>query len=557
MSDNIRIIVQKPASPIIKIAPEGTDGIGIASIELISTVGLVKTYRINYTNGNHFDYEVTDGSDANCVWGNITGALSDQTDLKNALDAKADADDVYSKTDTDMLLSGKADASDVYTKSETDDLLDLKANAADVYTQAELDGIFDGIDNALDTKADASDVYTKTQTDNKLADKADADDVYTKAETDALLGDKADADDVYTKSETDTLLSAKANTADLGSLADQDTVDYQTEVTNKPTLGALAGMDSIDYTSNKLTNKPTLGSLADQDTVDYVTEVTNKPTLGTMSAESASDYYNKTATDALLDAKLTAHDGTLSGSVLSFNAESTHAVKALSVAIEPVQSGSGDPAPDNVRPITGWTSAHIYLEDEYDADADPTITIDLNGTIYGGTLNVLTGVLTVNKQILQIDPTWNMGQSATSNPNGTVFVINQSVPYEGWQDYRFGISNMFVMGNGTQATSPANSFWWTSNSSGIRVVYGLPNNGTTTEEFRQFLTDNPTYICGPLAAPLTVQLTANQMPSSFLGQNALWCDTGDSTALIQLVTGNLAYRDALVDNVTDGILTIR
>lgn len=29
------------------------------------------------------------------------------------------------------------------------------------------------------------------------------------------------------------------------------------------------------------------------------------------------------------------------------------------VNIEPVQSGSGDPAPDNVRPITGWTGANI------------------------------------------------------------------------------------------------------------------------------------------------------------------------------------------------------
>lgn len=90
-------------------------------------------------------------------------------------------------------------------------------------------------------------------------------------------------------------LDLKANTADLGDLASQDTVDYDTEVTNKPTLGALAGMDSIDYTSAYLTNTPTLGALADQDTVDYLTEVTNTPTLGTMASkdDAASDnvYY--------------------------------------------------------------------------------------------------------------------------------------------------------------------------------------------------------------------------------------------------------------------------
>ena len=34
-------------------------------------------------------------------------------------------------------------------------------------------------------------------------------------------------------------------------------------------------------------------------------------------------------------------------------------VKALSIGIEPVQSGSGDPSPTNVRPITGWTVANV------------------------------------------------------------------------------------------------------------------------------------------------------------------------------------------------------
>lgn len=39
-------------------------GNGIASIELVSTTGLVKTYRIIFTDGDYFDYQLTDGSDA-------------------------------------------------------------------------------------------------------------------------------------------------------------------------------------------------------------------------------------------------------------------------------------------------------------------------------------------------------------------------------------------------------------------------------------------------------------------------------------------------------------
>ena len=52
---------------------DGADGNGIASIELLSTSGLVKTYRITFDDGDYFDYQVTDGSDASVTiqtsWG--------------------------------------------------------------------------------------------------------------------------------------------------------------------------------------------------------------------------------------------------------------------------------------------------------------------------------------------------------------------------------------------------------------------------------------------------------------------------------------------------------
>ena len=49
----------------------------------------------------------------------------------------------------------------------------------------------------------------------------------------------------------------------------------------------------------------------------------------------------------------------------------TNAAKPLSVvaAFSPVQAGSGDPSPENIRPITGFTGANIYLSPT-DAD-DP------------------------------------------------------------------------------------------------------------------------------------------------------------------------------------------
>lgn len=72
-------------------------------------------------------------------------------------------------------------------------------------------------------------------------------------------------------------------------------------------------------------------------------------------------------------------------------------VTALEAAVTPVQSGSGDPSPSNVRPISGWTGANVYVADEEPvlgdgrnllAISDMTITLPLTqhaiNYTYGG-----------------------------------------------------------------------------------------------------------------------------------------------------------------------------
>lgn len=50
----------------------------------------------------------------------------------------------------------------------------------------------------------------------------------------------------------------------------------------------------------------------------------------------------------------------LSGDIVTFTTSSENAISELKVNIVAVQSGSGDPSPDNERPISGWTGANIY-----------------------------------------------------------------------------------------------------------------------------------------------------------------------------------------------------
>ncbi len=67
-----------------------TDGVSVTGVTLISTVGLDKTYRMSFSNGTYFDYVVSNGAAGATEWGGISGTLSNQTDLQNALNDKQD-----------------------------------------------------------------------------------------------------------------------------------------------------------------------------------------------------------------------------------------------------------------------------------------------------------------------------------------------------------------------------------------------------------------------------------------------------------------------------------
>ena len=81
-----------PQGPTGETGPAGATGNGIVSIAKTGTAGLVDTYTIAFTDGTLTTFTVTNGRDGptSISWGNITGSLSDQTDLQTALNGKAD-----------------------------------------------------------------------------------------------------------------------------------------------------------------------------------------------------------------------------------------------------------------------------------------------------------------------------------------------------------------------------------------------------------------------------------------------------------------------------------
>ena len=510
---------------IIEFTSEGQDGKSVRPMGEWSDTEPYKTLDLVTYQGDSYiaiktvpvgtlptdtEYWMINASNQTTYWGTIAGTLSNQTDLQSALNDKADADAVYTKTETDTLLAAKADADDVYTKTETDNLLSDKADADQVYTKSETDTL-------LSAKADTSTVYTTGQVDTLLSAKADSDDVYTKSQTysktevDNALSSKANAADVYTKTQADNLLSAKANTADLGALADQDSVDYETEVTNKPDFGDMAFEDDAP-SDDKIYGRKNGGWA---EVTGGISNVAWGDITGTLS--------DQTDLQAALLAKAPVILASASGAIASFSDGSPAPVTALTVDIDPVQDlSNGDPSPTNVCPISGWSQAHIYREAEYDADADPQITIDLDGTRYGGTVNVLTGEMTVDRAMITYTGASGENWSYWSGAGGTYSIT------------------IIGMKSGSNLDGIANWLPTVSNTEfGIRfgannnIIYCYSINDkiasvTDTASWKSYLASNNLTVVYPLATPFTVQLTPSQM-QTLLGDNAIWSDTGDTS----------------------------
>ena len=148
------------------------------------------------------------------------------------------------------------------------------------------------------------------------------------------------------------------------------------------------------------------------------------------------------------------------------------------------------------------------------------VTIDLDGTRYGGTLNVLTGELTVNRGIADLgDYSWNVPQtnnymytsgisSLIKKPETNSIVVNL-------------ISDHLVKTDRNHIENALNGIACASNGN---ISVRFPDYPTSPTDFKTAVTGWK--VVYPLATSLTVQLTPAQL-STMLGENNIWADTGN------------------------------
>lgn len=176
---------------------------------------------------------------------------------------------------------------------------------------------------------------------------------------------------------------------------------------------------------------------------------------------------------------------------------------------------------------SGATYKDVQLElgstaTDYEPYQRNDYTTDLGRTVYGGTLDVVSGLLTVDrvKQVINGSTTVGLLRS------GTTSSLIQAIPSAYLKQHEDAVMPIIV--SDCLPTKTSASIWASedvavsSATNGQRIWMRLPNI-TTEADARTYLTSSPLTVVYELATPQTYQLTPQQI-SLLLGTNNVWSD---------------------------------
>jgi len=204
---------------------------------------------------------------------------------------------------------------------------------------------------------------------------------------------------------------------------------------------------------------------------------------------------------------------------------------------------SGATANATVQPMIRPASITDATYEPYTADTYE-VSFGSAGTVYGGTLDVTTGKLTVTRRIIDLG-TFSASYWAVVDAAKGIFRLNLSSTNTG--------GNPRKIYTGTQVDDPGlsdqYSFGLSNNEATIKASlldgqYAFGVNGTLTY-YRNAACSTAAQIASamsgvqfvyPLATPIEVNLTPTEV-RTLLGANNIWSDTGDATVTYRADTG--------------------
>lgn len=240
--------------------------------------------------------------------------------------------------------------------------------------------------------------------------------------------------------------------------------------------------------------------------------VANKPT--TLLGYGITDAYTKEQSDNkyanIIIASASGNPATFTDGAGDFP------VSNLIVNILATQSGSGDPSPTNIRPILVVSECNITANGDV-----KTIDLTSAGNLYGGTLNVSTGLLTITHTL------FNMGSKSWSYNSGRAYFGRN---FSGIKHSSTGAMPKMVCSGYKVVTTRSSEGWTSAPDFTIGQLYNADtvvvkdSRYTNATQFQNAV--NGIYLVYELATPTTTyQLTPEQI-NIIYGSNTISADTG-------------------------------
>ena len=407
------------------VGDKGDTGNGIASIELLSTSGKVKTYRITFTDGDHFDYQVSDGADGSSGIADIVTSWS-------------------------ATLSDTKVPSEKLAKNSLDAKLDNAISSTAVTIASN--------DNILIT--DYSDSNNVKRVSSILASQMKDSNAHTN------IGSSANASQSTINTNIDTALSGKANSSSLSTVA---TTGSYNDLTNKPTIPSISGLEETankvtswsttttdaHYPSEKLVKtsldaKANSSSLSTVATSGSYSDLSNKPSIPSSSSDlsDGSSLVKTSSTTGLLK-----NDGSVDTNsyLTTSSASSTYQTKLVSgtsiktinneslLASGNISVGGGS----SVDIVTAWEStpsdskvaSEKLTKDTLDTKIAKSSTSGLvknDGTIDTSayiTSSAITGMLTTSDVVDNLTSTSSTAPLSAKQGKALNDLIGQAITY--------------------------------------------------------------------------------------------------------------------------------
>lgn len=174
---------------------------------------------------------------------------------------------------------------------------------------------------------------------------------------------------------------------------------------------------------------------------------------------------------------------TVSGDIASFRSAARVPIESLKCHFLPIQEGTGDPSPDNIRPISGWNNIITYKARKNLAHIVGWSALTVNSTNATRTLSNTYGTTINTVDFIGETGTLDIIQSQTTRPeqinhygNGYFIAVLDNLKFEKTYTVSFKISN--IINNPLEASlsdlsigNPYGNRYYTSQIINDRVIF--------------------------------------------------------------------------------------